>query len=191
MDDTETARLTVPVGSRDHAQGLPTAPVTLVEYGDFECPYCGRAHPIVKDLQRAVGEGMRFVYRHFPLASVHPHAERAAQAAEAAGAQGKFWQMHDTLFEHQDTLDDADLARFAGNLGLDMARWTREMGARVYAPRVHEDFLSGVRSGVNGTPTFFINGVRHEGSYDLQTLQRAIQAAAAAAQGGGQVKPRA
>jgi protein-disulfide isomerase len=194
MDNTETARLTVPVGSRDHVQGAMTAPVTLVEYGDFECPYCGRAHPIVKALQRAVGNEMRFVYRHFPLSSVHPHAERAAQAAEAAGAQGKFWEMHDTLFEHQGTLADADLQRFAGQLGLDMERWNREMGARLYAPRVREDFLSGVRSGVNGTPTFFINGVRHDGAYDLQTLQLAIQAAAAAAlrgESGGQVKPRA
>lgn len=194
MDNTQTARLTVPVSSRDHMQGPTTAPVTLVEYGDFECPYCGKAHPIVKALQRAVGNEMRFVYRHFPLSSVHPHAERAAQAAEAAGAQGKFWEMHDTLFEHQGTLADADLNRFAGRLGLDMERWSREMGARLYAPRVREDFLSGVRSGVNGTPTFFINGVRHDGSYDIQTLQLAIQAAAAAAlrgESGGQVKARA
>jgi protein-disulfide isomerase len=191
MDNTETAQLTLPVSSRDHVQGTATAPVTLVEYGDFECPYCGRAHPIVKALQRAVGNGMRFVYRHFPLTSAHPRADRAAEAAEAAGAQGKFWEMHDTLFEHQGTLDDASLARFAGDLGLDLARFTREMGSRVYAPRVREDFMSGVRSGVNGTPTFFINGVRHDGAYDVQTLHLAIQAAAAAHQGGGRVKPRA
>jgi protein-disulfide isomerase len=120
---------------------------------------------------------VRFAYRHFPLTQVHPHAEHAAEAAEAAGAQGKFWEMHDTLYEHQRALHDAHLRQYAEWLGLDLGRFDEEMGRHVHAGRVREDFLSGVRSGVNGTPTFFINGVRHDGSYDLATLLAAIEGA--------------
>jgi len=174
-----------PVGERDHVVGPATAPVTLVEYGDYECPYCGAAHPVVKEIRRQLGNELRFAFRHFPLTRVHPHAEHAAEAAEAAGAQGrpKFWQMHDMLYEHQDALDDEDLEIYAATIGLDLDRFTREMLAGVYAPRVREDFLSGVRSGVNGTPTFFINGRRHEGGNDFQSLLLAITTELAAVTG--------
>jgi protein-disulfide isomerase len=175
--ESGTARLTVPVSQRDHQQGPATAPVTLVEYGDYECPYCGEAYPIVKEIQRRLGDRLRFVFRNFPLTQSHPHAEHAAEAAEAASAQEKFWQMHDYLFEHQQALDDAHLVHYAVALELDKDRFVREMTAHVYANRVREDFLRGVRSGVNGTPTFFINGVRHDDSHELETLLAAIEAA--------------
>jgi protein-disulfide isomerase len=169
------ARLAVPVGESDHVQGPATAPVTLVEYGDYECPSCGQAYPIVKELQRRLGRQLRFVFRNFPLATAHPHAERAAEAAEAAGAQGQFWAMHDVLVENQDALDDEDLVRYAAALGLDESQFVADLTGRAYAGRVREDFMGGVRSGVNGTPTFFINGVRHDGSFDLGTLLGAIE----------------
>ena len=177
------ARLTIPVGESDHAQGPETAPVTLVEYGDYECPSCGAAHPIVKELLARLGRDVRFVFRNFPLSTVHPHAERAAEGAEAAGAQGRFWEMHDLLFENQDALDDEDLVRYAVALGLDDRRFATELASRAHAARVRADFLGGVRSGVNGTPTFFINGVRHDGSYDLGTLLTVIEGAIAEATG--------
>jgi protein-disulfide isomerase len=172
--------LTPPVNAQDHVAGRDDAPVTLVEYGDFECPYCGMAHPIVKNTQRALGSQLRFVYRHFPLAEVHPHARIAAQAAEAAGAQGKFWEMHDTLFENQQALDVEDLIGYAKALGLDTTRFARDLEAGTYAKRVRDDFRSGVRSGVNGTPTFFVNGVRYDGSWAnekafIHALQEAAQ----------------
>jgi protein-disulfide isomerase len=157
-------------------QGPADAPVTLLEYGDYQCPYCGAAHPIVKALQRQVGDSLRFAFRHFPLTTIHDYAEGAAEAAEAAGAQGKFWQMHDTLFENQPALDFESLVGYAQELGLDVRRFTMELENGVYAPRVREDFISGIRSGVNGTPTFFINGRRHEGSFDFETMLEAIQA---------------
>jgi protein-disulfide isomerase len=175
--ESGTARLTVPVSQRDHQQGPETAPVTLVEYGDYECPYCGEAYPIVKEIQRRLGDRLRFVFRNFPLTQSHPHAEHAAEAAEAAAGQEKFWEMHDYLFEHQQALDDAHLVQYAVALHLDQETFVREMTAHVYANRVREDFLSGVRSGVNGTPTFFINGVRHDDPYELETLLAAIEAA--------------
>jgi protein-disulfide isomerase len=159
------AQLTPPVTSADHVRGPDDAPVTLVEYGDYECPYCGMAHPIVERARQTLGSQLRFVFRHFPLAEAHPHARLAAQAAEAAGAQGKFWEMHDTLFEHQDALEPADILGYAESLGLDVARFTSELEAGTYARKVRDDFRSGVRSGVNGTPTFFVNGVRYEGSW--------------------------
>lgn len=157
--------LTPPVGEQDHSMGPVDAPVTLVEYGDYECPYCRMAYPIVKAAQRAVGAQLRFVFRNFPLAEIHPHARHAAQVAEAAAAQDRFWEMHDTLFEHQDALEDADLLRYAEELDLDTERIARELEAGTYATRVRDDFRSGVRSGVNGTPTFFVNGERYEGSW--------------------------
>jgi protein-disulfide isomerase len=172
--------LTPPVSAADHALGPPTAPVTLVEYGDYECPYCGAAHPVVKEIYRQLGDELRFVFRHFPLTRVHPHAERAAEAAEAAGAQGRFWQMHDLLFENQNALEDEDLLVYANAIGLDVRRFVIELENGVYTPKVRADFLSGVRSGVNGTPTFFINGRRHEGGFDLESLLGAIAAAAVA-----------
>ena len=157
--------LVVPVGERDHIDGSFDAPVILVEYGDFECPHCGRAYPIVKAVQRALGNDLAFVYRHFPLAEAHPHARLAAEAAEAAGAQGKFWAMHDMLFEHQDALEPEDLVAYADALDLERARFARDLEDGVYTRRVRDDFRSGVRSGVNGTPTFFINGVRYDGNW--------------------------
>jgi protein-disulfide isomerase len=157
-------------------QGPADAPVTLLEYGDYQCPYCGAAHPVVKALQRHLGDNLRFAFRHFPLSTIHEYAEQAAESAEAAGAQGKFWEMHDTLFENQPALDYESLLGYAEELGLDLERFATELENEVYAPRVKEDFISGVRSGVNGTPTFFINGVRHEGSFDFETMLEAIQA---------------
>jgi protein-disulfide isomerase len=170
-------RLTVPVNENDHILGPATAPVTMVEYGDYECPYCGQAHHVVKQLHELLGRQLRFVFRHFPLAMVHPHAQHAAEAAEAAGAQGKFWEMHYVLFEHQQALEDDDLVQYAAALGLDVYRFTNELARHIHAHRVREHFMSGVRSGVNGTPTFFINGVRHNGSYDFETLLSAIEQA--------------
>jgi protein-disulfide isomerase len=169
--------LTVPVSERDHVRGPSTAPLTLLEYGDYECPYCGAAHPIVKEVERLLEGDLRFAYRHFPLSEIHRHAYQAAEAAEAAGAQGRFWEMHDLLFEHQDRLGTPDLAGHAEALGLDLARFARDLESHAHAPRLREDFLSGVRSGVNGTPTFFINGVRHNGGYDLPTLVEALREA--------------
>jgi protein-disulfide isomerase len=175
--ESGTARLTLPVSQRDHRRGPETALVTVVEYGDYECPYCGEAYPIVKEIQRRLRDQLCFVFRNFPLSQSHPHAEHAAEAAEAAAEQEKFWQMHDYLFEHQKALDDAHLVQYAVALHLDEEKFKREMTAHVHANRVREDFLSGVRSGVNGTPTFFINGGRHDDSYALETLLAAIEAA--------------
>ena len=169
--------LVLPVGDRDHAQGSATAPVTLVEYGDYECPYCGQAYPIVKAVLKTLGPRVRFVFRNFPLSEMHPNASNAAEAAEAAGAQGKFWEMHDTLFEHQSALRPRDLVAHAAALGLDSDRLAAELKSHTHAPRVKEDFMSGVKSGVNGTPTFFINGERHDGPWYHQDLVAAIEAA--------------
>ena len=173
-----SAKMKPPVGANDHVQGTANAPVTLVEYGDYQCPYCGEAYPIVKALQERLGKQVRFVFRNFPLSEMHPHAEHAAEAAEAAGGQGKFWEMHDMLYENQDALEDEDLARYAKALKLDMPRFIKEMESRHYAERVRADFSSGVRSGVNGTPSFFINGARHDGPFDLASLLAAIKEAA-------------
>jgi protein-disulfide isomerase len=169
------AMLTIPIDeARDHVQGPADSPLTLVEYGDYECPYCGAAYPIVKEVQARLGERLRFVFRNFPLANSHPHAEHAAEAAEAAAAQGRFWEMHDLLFENQSRLSDHDLGSYAGRLGLDAERFERELASHVHADRVHEDFMSGVRSGVNGTPTFYIDGTRYD--YDVDTLLAALEA---------------
>ncbi|MDB5059861.1 MAG: oxidoreductase [Chloroflexi bacterium] len=175
----QATNLAVPVTHRDHVQGPDAAPVTLVEYGDFECPYCGAAHQVIKAIQGQLGDQLRFVFRHFPLVEVHPHAEPAAEASEAAAAQDHFWEMHDTLFEHQRALDYPHLLSYARALGLDIDRFEREMAAHIHEPRVREDFLSGVLSGVNGTPTFFINGERYSGSYDYATLLLALHEAGA------------
>jgi protein-disulfide isomerase len=175
--DDETPRLTVPVGANDHAQGLATAAVTLLEYGDYQCPYCGAAYPIVKEVQKRLGGQLRFVFRNFPLANMHPHATLAAEAAEVVGALGHFWEMHDMLYEHQSALAEPDLVGYAGKLGVDRGKFSTELRRPAYAERVREDFASGVRSGVNGTPTFYINGVRHNGSYELEELLEAIGSA--------------
>ncbi|HMJ00491.1 MAG TPA: DsbA family protein [Gaiellaceae bacterium] len=172
--------LTMPVAeARDHVQGPADAAVTLVEYGDYECPYCGAAYPIVKEVQARMGDRLRFVFRNFPISTSHPHAEQAAEAAEAAAIQGPFWQMHDLLYENQKRLSDDDLRAYAETLGLDLESFDRELAEHVHAARVHKDFMSGVRSGVNGTPSFYINGARHDDSYDLETLLAALERAAA------------
>jgi protein-disulfide isomerase len=175
-----SAELTLPVDAdRDHIQGPSEAPVTLVEYGDYECPYCGAAYPIVKQVQSRMGDRLRFVFRNFPITTSHPHAEQAAEAAEAAGAHGTFWEMHDLLYENQQHLEQSDLRRYAEQLGLDGREFDEELARHAHADRVREDFMSGVRSGVNGTPTFYINGVRHDDSYELETLLAALERAAA------------
>jgi protein-disulfide isomerase len=174
-----STRLVPPLSDRDHVIGPADAPVTLVEYGDYECPYCGAAYPIIKQVQEAIGDGLRFVFRNFPISTSHPHAELAAEAAEAAAAQDQFWPMHDLLYENQQRLEANDLVGYAVSLGLDAERFERELNEHVHAPRVREDFMSGVRSGVNGTPSFYINGVRYEDSYDLDTLLGALQRATA------------
>jgi protein-disulfide isomerase len=177
------AALTVPVTEdRDHIQGPADAAVTLVEYGDYECPYCGAAYPIIKEVQARMGERLRFVFRNFPISTSHPHAEQAAEAAEAAAGQGRFWPMHDLLYENQGRLRDQDLRAYAEQLGLDVQPFDKELAEHVHAARVHGDFMSGVRSGVNGTPTFYINGARHDDSYDIETLLGALERAAASGQ---------
>jgi protein-disulfide isomerase len=185
MPDDEPT-LAVPVSAaRDHVIGEPGATVTMVEYGDYECPYCGRAHPVVTEVVGAFLGQVRFVFRHFPLTQIHPHAARAAEAAEAAAAQGHFWEMHDQLYGHQDALEDDDLLAYAGRIGLDLNRFQAELTQGAYARQVREDFMGGVRSGVNGTPTFFINGRRHDGGFDPRSLSEAITAALATPHGEG------
>ena len=171
---SEKAKLVLPIGKRDHIQGPTKAPVALVEYGDYECSHCGEAYRIVKQIQRKLGHKLCFVFRNFPLTRMHANAQHAAETAEAAAAQGKFWEMHDYLFEHQSSLDDEHLRKYVIALGLDVTRFDKEMKKHAYAARVREDFLSGVKGGVNGTPTFFINGVRYDGSWDLENLLKAL-----------------
>jgi protein-disulfide isomerase len=165
------ATLTVPVSDdRDHIQGPADAPATLVEYGDYQCPYCGAAYPIIKEVQAELGDRLRFVFRNFPITTSHPRAEQAAEVAEAAAAQGRFWEMHDVLYENQAHFGDEDFRAYAEQVGLDVERFDRDLAEHVHADRVREDFMSGVRSGVNGTPTFYVNGTRHDGPYDRETL---------------------
>jgi Na+/H+ antiporter NhaA len=173
--------LAVPVEpDHDHVRGPEDAPVTLLEYGDFECPYCGRAEPVVRKLLADVGD-LRYVWRHLPLSGVHPNAQLAAEAAEAAGAQGKFWEMRELLFDHQDALRPPDLMRYADQLGLDVDRFRDELREHVHAGAVADDVESADLSGVTGTPTFFINERRHYGAYDIGALEEAIRAARARA----------
>ena len=171
----DITRLSVPVTRRDHIRGRFDAASTLVEYGDYECPACGAAEPLAQAIQAALGRQLRFVFRNFPLTNIHPHAEHAAEAAEAADAQKSFWEMHDTLFQNQMALEDEDLARYAVALGLDVDRFIEELMSGVYTPRVREDFRGGIKSGVNGTPTFFINGFRYDGPRDLETMIEALR----------------
>lgn len=167
-------KLVVPVKDRDHIQGPINASFALVEYGDYECPYCGEGHPIVKAIQKRLGDRLCFAFRNFPLVNAHPHAEHAAEAAEAAGEQGMFWEMHDALFENQDALEDEDLAEYAVALGLDANRLIADVLAGKHTARVREDFRSGARDGVNGTPTFFVNGVRYDAEPDVDALLAAL-----------------
>ncbi len=177
--------LAPPVGQPDHVQGAEDAAITLVEYGDYECPHCGRAYPIIKLVQRRLAADLRFVFRNFPLGDAHPHAQHAAEAAESVAAHAgdqAFWAMHDLIYQHQqdgpDALDDASLVALARRAGADAHAVADDLRFGRYAARVREDFMSGVRSGVNGTPTFFINGIRHDGPWDEESLVAALQAAA-------------
>jgi protein-disulfide isomerase len=165
---------------RDHVRGPEHAPVTLVEYGDFECPYCGRAEPVVRELLADFGD-VRYVWRHLPLNDVHPHTQVAAEAAEAAAAQGAFWEMHDLLLAHQDALERPDLVGYAAELGLDVDRFADDLDQHAGAARIAEDVDSADLSGVTGTPTFFVNGRRHYGAYDIEALSAAVRAARARA----------
>jgi protein-disulfide isomerase len=176
MGITAYAELTLPVNSkRDHCLGPDAAGVTLLEYGDYECPYCGRAYVIIKSIQDHFGDQLRFAFRNFPLTQIHLHAQQAAEAAEAAGAQGMFWEMHDMLYENQAALDQPSLREYALVLELDMDRFDMEMMTHTHAKRVREDFMSGVKSGVNGTPTFYLNGIRYDGSWEGVRLMTAIE----------------
>ncbi len=167
-------RLVEPVGDRDHVRGPATAPVTLVEYGDYQCPYCGQAFPVVEQLLAERPSTIRYAYRHFPLTNLHPYAEYAAEAAEAAAARGRFWEMHDWLFQHQDQLGLRTLPPIAQALGLPASDVEREINEHVYLGRIRADFVGGVRSGVNGTPTFYVNGVRHDQGPSLDELRLAV-----------------
>jgi protein-disulfide isomerase len=172
------ARLAVPVGERDHASGPPDAPVTLVEYGDYECPYCRRTEPFVRRIRQQMGNRLRFVFRNYPQNTVHPHASIAAQAAEAAAAQGKFWPMHDELYDHQDELADADLSKFALRAGLEIYKFQADVSSERFAEKVRDDFAGGQASGVTRTPTFFINDIRYDGEREYEPLLAAIERAA-------------
>jgi protein-disulfide isomerase len=169
--------LKTPITPEDHIQGPENAAATLVEYGDYECPSCGQAYPIVKRVQKHFGKELRFVFRNFPLNEMHPDAESAAETAEFAGAHGKFWEMHDALYENQEELGEQLYFEVAEKLGLSASDLRQALQEGKYQNRVRADFSSGVRSGVNGTPTFFINGKRHDGSYDYGSLVRAIEEA--------------
>jgi protein-disulfide isomerase len=173
----QAPKLEIPVSpERDHIEGLVNAHFTLVEYGDYQCPYCGAAYPEVKKVQKELGSELRFVFRNFPLTNIHEHALNAAETAEAASAQGKFWPMHDFLYEHQATLGDSSVALgYAKKLGLDTQKFEREIAQHAYQKRIKDDFMGGVRSGVNGTPTFYVNGVRHDEDAVAKALIEALK----------------
>ena len=178
MNTPASDQLTLPVSDRDHIRGNAGAPVTLLEYGDYECPDCEHAAPIVNSLRKDFGDRMRFVFRHFPRSEIHPHASVAAHGAEAAGAQGKFWEMHDVLFKHQHDLIDHDITHFALMIGLELYRFSADVSGERFSTRVREDYQSGLSSGVKGTPTFFINGVRYRGAAAVEALTEALTRAA-------------
>lgn len=163
------------VSGEDHSQGSDNAAITLVEYGDYQCGYCGEAYTFVKEAQDALGDDLRFVFRNFPLAEAHPHATAAAQAAEAAAAQGKFWEMHDRLYENQQALSSSDLMGYAKEAGLDLEQFKKDIGSDAISNKVDADFESGVRSGVNGTPSFFVNGKKYEGDWQNGALTDFLQ----------------
>lgn len=166
----------MPVGERDHSEGPPNARVVLVEYGDYQCPYCGAAYPIVKRIQKDLGTRLLFVFRNFPITNAHPQAQWAAETAEAAAVQGKFWEMHDYLYENQPSLgDEAFFAKYERKVKLDLLKLNREVAQHVHSARIQEDYMSGIRSGVNGTPTFFINGIRYDGYPEFGPLISALE----------------
>ena len=172
------AKLTPPINDQDHVLGPENAPVTLVEYGDFQCPHCGAAYPILQQIIAEMGSQMRFAFRHFPLTESHEYAEVAAEAAEAAAAQGEFWAMHDIIFRNQGRLDMDGLREFAQAIGLDLKAFDEALMTHRYEDRVQSDFSSGVRSGVNGTPTLFVNGQRYDGPVEHRSLLHALKAVA-------------
>lgn len=174
MAQAQRGHLSVAVHAGDHAQGPADAPVTLVVYGDYECPYTRKALAVVAQLRAEQGDQLRFVFRNFPLTDIHPHALQAAEAAEAADAQGHFWAMHTHLFAHQTALTDADLAQYAATLGLNHAQFAHDLATQAHLPRIRSDVESGIRSGVQGTPTLFINGWRHNASWEYSTLAPAL-----------------
>ncbi len=168
------ADLVVPVSAHDHIRGPANAPLTLVQYADFQCPHCAAAYPEVAAIANELSDSLRLVLRHFPLSQVHPQAQRAAEAAEAAAGHGRFWEMASLLYENQEELDDHSLGRYARKAGLDLKRFRKELSSGVHAARVRADYLGGIRSGVNGTPTFFINGKRYEGPFKSEALVAAL-----------------
>jgi protein-disulfide isomerase len=170
MNGDSSSRLTVPVTAQDHLRGPAEARVTLVEYGDYECPYCEEAYGVIETLRAQMGEQLRFVYRHFPRTEIHSHAQAAAEAAEAAGGQQKFWEMHETLYTHSSALDGRHLIDYGAVLGLDTTQFRRALHERSHQSRVREDFHGGMRSGVTATPTLFIGGIRYDGPHDLRSL---------------------
>ena len=177
----EIVRLKNEITELDHVSGAADAPVTLLEYGNFECIDCGRAYPIIKEVRKRLGHNLRFVFRHFPNVRTHPHALRAAEAVESAGAQGKFWEMHDLLFDRQKDLEPMHLIGYARELGLDLEQFTDQLRRHEHAGRIASDVDDADLSGVSGTPTFFVNGRRHYGAYDIATLSAAVRAAGAQA----------
>jgi protein-disulfide isomerase len=178
MDSTDFSRLLLPIRPIDHVRGPGDAPYTLVEYGDYECPDCGRLYVILRDLQRDIASRLRVVFRHYPRSGVHPHAQQAAEAAEAAGAQGKFWEMHTLLFERQQALRTKDLIRYAEELTLDVERVRNELKDKTYNERVRADFRAGVQNGVYGTPSLFLNGVRYDGEWGRESLRSLLMSSA-------------
>jgi protein-disulfide isomerase len=168
------SKLNPPVNKNDHSQGLEHAPLVLVEYGDYQCPHCGAAYPIIKDIQQQFGKKLRFIFRNFPLSEAHEYAFQAAMAAEAAGRQKKFWEMHDILYEHQESLEKEKLLKYAKILGLSMKEFEKDLHDTTLAEIIEADFESGIRSGVNGTPSFYMNGVKYEGSYDSGSMSEIL-----------------
>src|SRR5690242_3669875 len=169
-NDPDLSHLLLPIQPDDHVQGPPDASVTLVEYGDYECPDCGRLFLVMRELRKELRDTLRIVFRHYPLSGIHPHAQQAAEAAEAAGAQGRFWEMHDLLFEHQHALQFKALEAYAEELSLDIETFREDVKDRKYEDRVREDFRRGVANGVYGTPTLFVNGVRRNGDWSAESL---------------------
>ncbi len=178
MANTEIVRLKNAINEHDHVAGPQSAPVTMVEYGNFECIHCGRAYPEIKKVRKFLGDSLRFVFRHFPNAQTHPHSLRAAEAAESAGAQKKFWEMHDELFTHQQALEDRDLSHYAKRIGLEAERFARDMAENTFLKQIEADFdRSTFDEHVTGTPTFYINDVRYNGAADVESLLSAIKQA--------------
>jgi protein-disulfide isomerase len=189
-DDTSDLLLLNPVHEWDHVRGLATAAFTLVEYGDYQCPDCGRLFGTLQSVQQEFGARLRLVYRHYPLSGIHKHAQMAAEAAEAAAAQGRFWEMHDLLFQNQDSLERKHLLQYAEQLKLDVDRFRRELKQESYVERVRQDFIAGVQNGVSGTPGLFLNGVRQPAVFDQPALIAILQAAPSAAESGSALSPQ-